>query len=121
MSDTRGLEIYNQLHREKIDRKIGKLESSAKVKEGRLETLKEMRGNDPITYYDMDGPESITDLDDRKRLIEYFYKKLPYDVFRHYFVYCGVFFSFRSIPFLCRSYSIGYPPWFLEKYPSAVF
>ena len=121
MSEARGLDLFNQLHREKVEKDILEMEEEVREREKLLEHYRGMKGIDHISYWDMDGPESITDLEDRKRLIEYFYQNLGRTVFRKDVVECGIFWSFKNIPFFCEFNRIECPSWFLEKYPLSVY
>ena len=67
------------------------------------------------SHWGDDGPESITDPEERKWLTEYFYQNLSYAVFKGD-VERRKFESFRDVIMVCKMYGIPCPPWFMEKY-----
>lgn len=110
-----GLELYFEIHAEEDDFYIRRKKQEIANLEKELREYQEGQKKDPLLQV-MDGPESINDIGDRKRLIEFFSGKLSRKSFRDNFVMMGVFWSWKNVPFLCKNHNIECPQWFIEKY-----
>lgn len=114
---TEALEKYNQFHRELVHENLAKMKREIERSQEALSNYESrMEGIDHISYWDMENPEGVHDVEDRKRLVNYFYENLGRNAFKSDVVKCGIFWHWSNIPQLCQYRNIECPEWFIKKY-----